>query len=122
MTNKELGDLGETLAAAHLKKRNYKILEKKYKTRTGEIDIIAKMKGTLVFVEVKTRRSLAYGTPAQAVDTRKQHKLIQAARQYLNETRMYEEDCRFDVIEIYFSDHARYQIRQIESAFDLSSV
>lgn len=63
----QFGEKGESIAERHLKKRGYKILEKNYRTKVGEIDIIAKEKNTIVFVEVKTRRSWQFGNPKGAV-------------------------------------------------------
>lgn len=119
MTAKQLGDYGEQIAANYLKARNYQILALKYRAVCGEIDIIARDRGTLVFAEVKSRRCQAFGTPAQSVDNRKRHKIIRAAQSYLNETGRYNEFCRFDVIEIYVTDEDKYEINQIENAFEL---
>ena len=97
---KLLGRLGETQAEKYLKKVGYKILEKNYKTNIGEIDIIAKEKEVIVFVEVKTRSSNNYGNPSQAVDKKKQKKYQKVAQEYLVKSGQMDKNCRFDVVEI----------------------
>ncbi len=95
-----LGAIGENKAVKYLKKKGFKILEKNHKNLLGEIDIIAKDKDFLVFVEVKTRSSMAFSTPAYAVNTSKQHKLKKSATLYLKTHNLFNVPCRFDVIEI----------------------
>jgi putative endonuclease len=97
---RQLGDRGEDLAAAALKKQGYKILERNYRTPLGEIDLIAKQKGVLVFIEVKTRQSGRYGTPAEAVHPAKQAKLRRLAEYYLQQQRLGDVAVRFDVVAI----------------------
>lgn len=107
------GMIGEEQAIKFLKKKKYKILERNYKNKVGEIDIIALDKKTLVFVEVKERETLAFGRPSEAVDERKQHKIRKTSTLYLIENDLYEKcEIRFDVIEI-LGD----QISHIENAF-----
>lgn len=120
MNTKQLGDFGELIAVEYLKSRNYLILEEKYKVKIGEIDIIAKERDTLVFIEVKARRSLAFGRPAEAVNIHKQHKIIQTAQFYLNQTGQQDCVCRFDVLEVYMSNEVP-EIRQIEDAFEMGN-
>jgi putative endonuclease len=103
MTRRELGGTGEDLAAAALKKQGYKIIERNYVTPLGEIDLIAKHKGVLVFIEVKTRQSERFGTPAEAVHPAKQAKLRRLADYYLKQKRLPEAAVRFDVVGITFS-------------------
>ena len=76
------GKRGERVAALYLQKQGYKILEFNFKARYGEIDIIAKDKDTLVFVEVKTRKSYQYGRPEEAIDARKLHMVTQTGEYY----------------------------------------
>lgn len=115
-----LGDIGETIAVRYLKRKGYLILEEKYKIRIGEIDIIAKEKDILIFIEVKTRRSLTFGCPSQAVNYHKQRKIIQTAQCYLNQVCAYHKLCRFDVIEVYYIDENQYKINQIKDAFEIN--
>ncbi|MGD9901392.1 MAG: YraN family protein [Spirochaetales bacterium] len=98
--NKVTGTKGEILATEYLKKQKYKIIETNYTTKLGEIDIIAKDDDTLVFVEVKTRSTKAFGLPREAVTPYKQHKIRLLATQYLKANKLLQEKCRFDVIEI----------------------
>lgn len=81
--NKITGDIGEELAKEFLIRENYQILYKNFKTKIGEIDLIAKDKDTVVFVEVKTRKSLEFGMPYEAVDQRKIKKIIRVAENYI---------------------------------------
>lgn len=118
MNNKILGDIGESIAVEYLKRKGYLILEEKYKMKIGEIDIIAREKSTLVFIEVKTRRSLAFGYPSQAVNYSKQHKIIQTAQCYLRQECAYHKLCRFDVIEIYYMNENQYEVNHIKNAFE----
>lgn len=96
----DLGQKGEKLACDFLKKRGYQIIDQNYRTRGGEIDIVAKEGEMLVFVEVKTRVSTAFGYPEEAIDERKQHKLAMTAECYLREYNLYEADYRIDAIGI----------------------
>lgn len=110
--NKLTGNKGEKLAVAYLKKNNYKILHKNYTTKIGEIDIIAKQNAQTVFVEVKTRLTSEFGTPAEAVTVYKQNKIRQVATQYLKTHNMLSADCRCDVIEVFDNN-----INHIKNAF-----
>ena len=97
---KLFGQVGEKKAVTYLKKQKFKILCRNYKTKLGEIDIIAKDNDYVVFIEVKTRSSITYGAPSEAVNKAKQHKYILVANQYLMQNKLTESPCRFDVIEI----------------------
>jgi putative endonuclease len=88
------------MAAAYLERKGYHILERNYRTRDGEIDLIAQREGIVVFVEVKTARSLSFGPPQCWVTCRKQDHLIRAAEAYLMGRSTGEDNCRFDVIAI----------------------
>ena len=97
---KRLGDFGEAAAAEYLLRQGYQIVEQNYRCAAGEVDIIAKNDTCLLFVEVKTRTSDRYGTPAEAVTPLKQKRMAQTAMQYLSEPPV-TAAVRFDVIEIY---------------------
>ena len=97
---KLLGKVGENKAVNYLKKEGYKILETNYKTHFGEVDIIAKTKDTIVFVEVKTRKDDAFGAPSEAVNRKKQEKYRLVANEFLLKNNFLENKCRFDVIEV----------------------
>ncbi len=110
---------GESLSVRHLKKNGYKILEQNYRNKLGEIDIIAKEKGTLVFVEVKARRSDLFGNPKWAVTPKKQRKISMVALYYLKATKQTRAKARFDVISISSSeDNPRIEI--VKNAFELA--
>lgn len=114
---KQIGSEGETLAAQYLKKNGYKIIEKNYKTPIGEIDIIAEDKGTVVFVEVKTRSSDYFGCPFEAVGAKKQQKLKSLALFYLKQKGK-ELAARFDVLSIYLRKGEK-EIHHIKDAFEV---
>lgn len=116
MNNRQVGDWGERIAAAFLAAAGCKILEKNYKVKTGEIDLIVEERKALVFVEVKTRSSTAFGFAAQAVDLRKQRKIYRTAQWYLQATQQEQRPCRFDVIEVY-KDGESFRIHRIQDAF-----
>lgn len=118
MNNRALGTQGEARAAAYLTAHGYAICACNFRVRSGEIDIIADDHGTLVFVEVKTRRGTQYGTPAQAVDFRKRNKIVQTAYWYLRQRQIDHRPCRFDVIEVYAVPSGDWQVRHIKGAFE----
>ncbi|MGI5963120.1 MAG: YraN family protein [Lawsonibacter sp.] len=113
------GKWGEDIAATYLKKKGYHILHRNWRCRMGELDLVASKGQYLCFVEVKLRKSAAYGTAGEAVDWRKQRKLYAAARFYLlqNSTQL---QPRFDVLEIYAppgTDISGVKIQHLENAF-----
>ena len=115
--NKE-GRLGERLARLRLVLSGYRIVEVNYRTRYGEIDIVARDGDELVFVEVKTKRSKEYGPPEEEVDGRKQQKLTRMALMYLAEKRGgHDAACRFDVVTVDLSGMLP-RIRVIAGAFE----
>ena len=115
----ELGKRGEELAIGFLKKLRYKILEKNFRCKFGEIDIIALQGNTLVFVEVKTRSSLEYGCPQTSVTAKKRNQLTKVAFFYLQKNRLFDRAARFDVVAIEF-DSGEKRIELIRNAFGLS--
>ena len=99
MNNREFGDAGEDLACRYLEKKGYEILERnKHFGSNCEIDIVAKIKDTFVFVEVKTRRTNSFGTPFEAVTRAKYMKLVQGVRLYAIENKI--KDFRIDIVGI----------------------
>ena len=114
MNNKEKGNLGELIALRYLIKNGAKILEKNYRIKTGEIDIIAKIEDELVFIEVKSRSSIRYGYPAEAVNYKKINKISNVARYFMLINNFNDVPIRFDVIEIYFNEK---KINHIINAF-----
>ena len=98
--NKVRGNIGEDIAKSYLEKQNYKIVTTNFKNKIGEIDIIAYDKEILVFIEVKYRKHTIFGLPREAVDERKQQKIRLVASSYINKNRLFDKQCRFDVVEI----------------------
>jgi len=95
-----LGKTGEDLACAELRRRGYAILARRYRTRLGELDIVAREGDTLVFVEVKARATLRFGHPGEAVGWRKQRQLVLMARDFLARSCLWRVPCRFDVVAV----------------------
>jgi len=113
-TNQELGQLGEKLAKKFLEEREYEIIQQNFKSREGEIDIIAKDKDeTVVFVEVKTRTSLEFGNPSEAVNQIKKEHILKTAKYFLYSNNINECNLRFDVIEV-FIYKGRYRVNHIK--------
>lgn len=115
----KFGDQGEALAVRRLKKAGYKIIETNYRTRLGEIDIIAKEKDTIVFVEVKSRSSVHFGSPKWAITPKKQKKISMVALYYLKATNQSSARARFDVVAV-MSNRDKPQVDIIKNAFDLA--
>lgn len=113
MTTKVLGASGEDAAAAYLAARGWTIVARNYRVREGEIDIVGRRGDVLAFVEVKTRRSRRFGSPAEAVTFRKQARIRRLARRWLQEGGERAPVVRFDVIEV----DAELRVRHIEAAF-----
>jgi len=111
------GKEGEKIAAAYLKKNGYRIIEINFRCPIGEIDIVAKEKNDLVFVEVKTRKSIDLGYPEQAVGIRKQKKMSQLALWYLQKRKIAEINARFDVVAINLIPENN-EVKLIKNAFD----
>ena len=123
MTEKRLqfGREGESAALAFLKKKGYRILEKNFRARVGEIDIIAEQVGVIVFIEVKARTSHEFGHPFMAITPAKQRKIIQTAKSFLARKRIFDKPMRFDVVAL-TSDAGSpdsWQIELLENAFQV---
>ena len=116
MERAELGRIGESLAAVYLEQRGWRIVERNLRFREGEIDIVAARAGVLAFVEVKTRRSVAFGSPAEAVTWRKQRKIRLLASRYLSERHPGARIIRFDVVDI-ARDRGGFLVTHLEGAF-----
>ena len=122
MINKQqrFGKQSEILAVKHLKKNGFKILKKNYRTKLGEIDIIARDKDTTVFVEVKSRKSDRYGTPKHATTRSKKRKLSLVALYYLKTLDEKNIKARFDVVAILSGKDRTPKIEIIKNAFELA--
>jgi putative endonuclease len=117
LARQQLGKIGEELAVAELERRGYAIVARRYRTRCGEIDIVAEDAGTLVFVEVKARATAEFGTAAEAVTRQKQLKLVAMATDYLARAHIANRPCRFDVVTIDDCETTR-RIVVYRNAFD----
>jgi len=115
-----LGAWGEDQAVEYLRQQGIKIIERNFRTLVGEIDIIARHKSVLLFVEVKTRRSNAFGTPQEAVGPRKQRQIIRTAQWYLQNHKNIKLQPRFDVVAILCQSDGTALITHLPDAFSLS--
>jgi putative endonuclease len=115
----QFGKESEIQAMKYLKKRGYRILQQNYRNRLGEIDIIAKEKNVIAFIEVKAKRSNFYGHPKYAVTPKKQKKISMVALSYLKQTHQMQSSARFDVVTVQFR-HQNYEIELIKNAFELA--
>lgn len=100
MNRKETGAVAENIATDHLTKRGYKIRERNYRTRNGEIDIIAEKDGTLVFCEVRAKTGKSFGSAEESITEKKKARLIALAEAYLGDTGEQPDSCRIDIIAI----------------------
>ena len=118
MTNREIGAWGEDRALDHIKSKGYVLLDRNYSKKWGEIDLIARDGDTVVFIEVKTRRTSAYGYASEYVDSRKIARIQKTCISYMGTD---DADMRFDVIEVYYGMIADKpcvkEINHIENAF-----
>jgi len=113
----DLGKSGEKIALNYLIDNKYKVIARGFRLFRGEIDIIANDQKTLVFVEVKTRRSTDYGSPEESVTPSKQRQIRKIAQGFLVKNNLQDVECRFDVISLSFDEKEGYSIRHIKDAF-----
>ena len=116
-----LGTRGETAAWSYLQKHGVRILDKNYRCKIGEIDIVAEKDGRIVFIEVKTRTSGRFGLPEESVHPRKQQKLIRLAEWYLKEKKQIDAKAGFAVLAVDWKPGESPQIRFIENAFTVDN-
>lgn len=109
----EIGKLGEDLACKYLRNQGYRIIKRNFRSKQGEIDIIAIDKNEIVFFEVKTRTNVTYGKPAEAVHQIKQKHLLKAVQYYLYSKNLEHEFVRIDVIEVYLGKD-KYRVNHIK--------
>ena len=114
-----LGKEGERIAEEYLKKKGYRLVERNYRCAAGELDLIVLDRRVVVFVEVKTRTGQTFGSPFEAVEFRKQRKMIQAAQYFLAEKKLQQRDARFDVVGISWAGRDP-MVEHVENAFELS--
>lgn len=119
-TNKVFGAFGESLATEYLSEKGYKVLERNFSCRIGEVDIIAMQEDTVAFIEVKTRSSEKFGLPSEAVSLTKQNRIVKTALYYMQRNKLLDYMCRFDVIEIIVNPENKSRINLIKDAFQYS--
>ena len=112
-----LGKSGENIAVRYLLKKGFKIISRNFRDKFGEVDIIARDRETIVFVEVKTRNSVRYGLPEEAVTTAKQRQIIRVASNYLSRHQLLDKPARFDVVAIIVNGDIP-EITHLVSAFE----
>lgn len=115
MNNREKGLLGENMASEFLSKKGYRIIDRNYRTKIGEIDIVAKKDNILVFVEVKTRANTNYGFPYEAVNRKKLNRIVRTSFIYMKENKYVGYQMRYDIIEVFLSNSIK--INHIENVF-----
>ena len=115
---KRLGRRGEDLVEQYLKKNGYKIRDRNYSCRFGEIDIVAEKDSEIVFIEVKTRKGFSFGEPEEAIDHRKQRKIVHTAEKYIQENKLYEHLVRIDAIFVVFDHKGKMTIKHLENAIE----
>ena len=114
-----LGKEGERVAERYLQKKGYRVVERNYRCPLGELDLVVLDQRVIVFVEVKTRTGHGFGTPVEAVEFRKQRKMIQVAQFFLAEKKLQQRDARFDVVGVSWPG-GEPVVEHIENAFELS--
>ena len=115
------GKKGEDLAFSYLKKERYKIIERNYRTKCGEIDIIAKDKDVTVFIEVRSGNTEKFGLPEETINKRKQQQIAKSALFYIKRYGLEKENSRFDVVCVKDVDSEFPKIRLIKNAFELDT-
>lgn len=118
--NLYLGKSGENAAVDLLRKNGYKIITKNYKTKLGEVDIIARQHDTICFIEVKTRHTDRFGFPHEAVSKAKQRQIAKAALMFLKANNRLDERARFDVVSVIYTEEGP-KLDLIKNAFELDT-
>ena len=118
---RQRGQQGEQIAVTYLQRQGYRIQQQNYRSRYGEIDIIAWDGSTLVFVEVKTKTTTTFGLPQEMVDHRKQRTLTRVAVAYVQQQRLQQMAVRFDVVGVIIQPHGTCDVTHIQAAFSPSN-
>lgn len=114
-----LGKAGEQLAARHLESNGYSIIQKNFRSKSGEIDLVAECDGVLVFVEVRTRSSTAFGSPEESITESKKQHLIATAYDYLEAKQALDKDWRIDLVAVEMDSHGTpLRVDVIENAIE----
>jgi putative endonuclease len=116
-TNQITGSAGEDAVARWYSARGYEVVDRNWRVREGEIDVVVRRAGTLVFCEVKTRRGNAYGAPVEAVTARKQQRLRLLARLWLSTHPVRAQDLRFDVASVTPAGDGTWTVEVLDAAF-----
>ena len=119
--SKLLGNKGEAAAERYLKQQGYRVLDRNWRYRQWELDLVCRDGDTAVFAEVKTRGTETMGTPADGLNHAKQARLVKAASHYLSKKDLWDEPCRFDLVAVTETD-GDLAIDHIENAFDLTGM
>lgn len=123
INKRDVGQKGEQIALKYLKSKGYKILETNYRCQLGEIDIIARNKRDLVFLEVRSKMSEDFGLPRESITYRKQQRLMKIALSYLQHKELTNQNYRFDVVEVILDTTGRRKsIELIPNALPLQSI
>lgn len=114
----KIGKKGEDIAYKYLQRNNYTVIDRNFRCRQGEVDMIAcdEKEKELVFFEVKTRSNLKYGMPSEAVQKTKQNHIVSVAKYYIYKNKVKNIPIRFDVIEV-FLNNSNHKINHIKKAF-----
>ncbi len=115
------GKRGEDIASSFLEKNNYKIIAKNYKTRLGEVDIIAKDREVFCFIEVRARRNSSFCMPEESIVSRKQTQISKAALSYIRMHQLEDRPARFDIIAVLIQEDGGIKINHIKNAFELDA-
>lgn len=113
----ELGRIGENIIADYITKLGYKVVERNFECNQGEIDIIAKDKEELVFIEVKTRKDISYGEASEAVTNTKKRHLINSIKYYIYKQKLENQPIRIDVAEVYINK-GKVKVNYIKQAIE----
>lgn len=117
--NKDIGNLGEQISENFLVESGYTILDRNFRCKTGEIDLIAREGDYICFIEVKTRCGNLFGSPCEAVNYPKQQRISKTAQMYILKKKLFKFNFRFDVIEVILNkENSRSSIKLIKNAFD----
>ena len=118
MNRRSLGRGGEEIAWEHLRRAGYALVEKNFRSRYGEIDLVVEREGVIVFVEVRSRRGDRFGNALESVDWRKQRQIGRMAAEFLARRRLHDRRARFDVVAVEWQD-GEPRIEHVENAFEI---
>ncbi|QGY39929.1 YraN family protein [Pseudodesulfovibrio cashew] len=121
LPSRRRGEQGEEAAARFLKTRGFRVLERNWRYRQWELDLICRDRDTLVFVEVKTRAATTMGSPADGLGRRKRERLVKAASRYLSTKNLWDMPCRFDFVAV-VDREGSLEVEHVENAFDLTGM